>query len=111
MDEVVNTTHLSNVTGLTSDSDPFTSNTSCVLTPELEQGPYYVQGEYVRSDMRENQTGVPAYVDIELIDVSTCEPLTGVYLDVWHCNATGVYAGIVAEGNGDDTDESNWVSR
>ncbi|SJL14750.1 related to protocatechuate 3,4-dioxygenase beta subunit [Armillaria ostoyae] len=108
VDEVVNTTHLSNVTGLTSDSDPFTSNASCVLTPELEQGPYYVQGEYIRSDMSENQTGVPAYVDIELIDVSTCEPLTSVYLDVWHCNATGVYAGIVAEGNGDDTDESNW---
>ncbi|KAG7443702.1 aromatic compound dioxygenase, partial [Guyanagaster necrorhizus] len=108
VEEVVDTSHLSNVTGLTSDSDPFSSNASCVLTPELEQGPYYIQGEYVRSDMRESQTGVPAYVDIELIDVSTCEPIPGVYLDVWHCNATGVYAGIVASGNGDDTDESNW---
>ncbi|SJL14767.1 related to protocatechuate 3,4-dioxygenase beta subunit [Armillaria ostoyae] len=108
VDEVINTSHLSNVTGLTSDSDPFTSNSSCVLTPELEQGPYYVQGEYIRSDMSEDQTGVPAYVDIELIDVSTCEPLTGVYLDVWHCNATGVYAGIVADGNGDSSVESNW---
>ncbi|KAK0454215.1 aromatic compound dioxygenase [Desarmillaria tabescens] len=108
VDEVISTSHLSNATGLTSDSDPFTSNSSCVLTPELEQGPYYVQGEYVRSNMREDQTGVPTYVDIELIDVSTCEPLTGVYLDVWHCNATGVYAGIVAEGNGDSSVEANW---
>ncbi|KAG7443842.1 aromatic compound dioxygenase [Guyanagaster necrorhizus] len=108
VEEVVDTSHLSNITGLTSDSDPFTSNTSCILTPELEQGPYYVQGEYVRSDMRENQTGVPTYVDVELIDIATCEPITGIYLDVWHCNATGVYAGIVADGNGDDTDESNW---
>ncbi|PBK91138.1 aromatic compound dioxygenase [Armillaria gallica] len=93
LDEVINTSHLSNVTVLSSDSDPFTSNSSCVLTPELEQGPYYVQ----------DQTGVPAYVDIELTDVSTCEPLTGVYLNVWHCNTTGVYAGIVADGNGDSS--------
>ncbi|KAK0454246.1 Intradiol ring-cleavage dioxygenase, partial [Desarmillaria tabescens] len=91
VDEVVSTSHLSNTTSL----DPFTSNTSCALTPEIEQGPYYVQGEYIRSDMSEDQPGVPTYVDIELIDVSTCEPLTGVY------------AGIVAEGNGDATDASN----
>ncbi len=84
---------------------------SCVLMAELEQGLYYVQGEYIHSNMRENQTGVPAYVDIKLINVLTCEPITGVYLNVWHCNTTGVYAGIVAEGNGDDSDKSNWVSR
>ncbi|KAK0200629.1 aromatic compound dioxygenase [Desarmillaria ectypa] len=100
VENVTSTSHLSNVIGLTSDSDPFSSNSSCVLTPELEQGPYYVQGEYICSNMSEDQPG--------LIDVSTCEPLTGVYLDVWHCNATGVYAGIVADGNGDSSVESNW---
>jgi hypothetical protein len=26
---------------------------------------------------------------------------------MWHCNATGVYSGIVANGNGDSSDESN----
>ncbi|KAK0200635.1 Intradiol ring-cleavage dioxygenase [Desarmillaria ectypa] len=108
VENVTSTSHLSNVIGLTSDSDPFSSNSSCVLTPELEQGPYYVQGEYIRSNMSEDQPGVPAYVNIELIDVFICEPLTGVYLDVWHCNATGVYAGIVADGNGDSSVESNW---
>ncbi|KAK0421933.1 Intradiol ring-cleavage dioxygenase [Armillaria borealis] len=71
VDEVASTSHLSNVTGLTSNSDPFMSNSLCVLTPELEQGSHYVQ----------DQAGVSAYVGIELIDVSTCEPLTGVYLD------------------------------
>ncbi|KAK0454213.1 aromatic compound dioxygenase [Desarmillaria tabescens] len=102
--QVVGTSHLANVTGL----DPFTSNSSCVVTPELDLGPYYVQGGYVRSDMREDQIGVLAYVDIELIDVSTCEPITTAYLDVWHCNATGVYGGVVGNGNGDENDASNW---
>ncbi|SJL06559.1 related to protocatechuate 3,4-dioxygenase beta subunit [Armillaria ostoyae] len=107
VDDVVNTNHLSNVTGLTADSDPFSSTASCVLTPELDEGPNYVQGSYVRSDISEDQTGVLSYVDIELIDVSTCTPIPGVYLDVWHCNSTGVYSGIIAESNGDSSDESN----
>ncbi len=111
MDNVVNTNHLSNVTGLTADSDPFSSTASCVLTPELDEGPNYVQGSYVRSDISEDQTGVLSYVDIELIDVSTCMPIPDVYLDVWHCNSTGVYSGIIAESNGDSSDESNLVSQ
>lgn len=111
MDDVVNTNHLSNITGLTADSDPFTSTASCVLTPELDEGPNYVKGSYVRSDISEDQTGVLSYVDIELIDVSTCTPIPGVYLDVWHCNSTGVYSGIIAESNGDSSDESNLVSQ
>lgn len=42
-----------------------------------------------------------------MIDVSTCSPLSNVYLETWHCNATGVYSGVIADGNGDSSDESN----
>lgn len=30
-----------------------------------------------------------------------------VYLEMWHCNSTGVYSGIVASGNGDSSDSTN----
>jgi hypothetical protein len=30
-----------------------------------------------------------------------------MYLEIWHCNATGVYAGVHAEGNGDLSDLDN----
>lgn len=30
-----------------------------------------------------------------------------VYVEIWHCNSTGVYSGVVANGNGDSSDESN----
>ncbi|KAG7445734.1 aromatic compound dioxygenase [Guyanagaster necrorhizus] len=107
LDDVLNTSHLSNETDLTVDTNPFEGNASCVLNPETTEGPYYVDGEYVRSDITEDQEGVYTYVDVELIDVSTCEPVSNVYIDFWHCNATGVYAGVVASGNGDSSDESN----
>ncbi|KAI0318283.1 Intradiol ring-cleavage dioxygenase, partial [Amylostereum chailletii] len=110
LDTVLSTAHLSNLTGVTADSDPstlFTGNSSCVLAPETTQGPYYVNGEYVRTDIREDQEGVDLYVDVQLIDVSTCEPVPDVFIDFWHANATGVYSGIVASGNGNSGDASN----
>ena len=61
-------------------------------------GPYWVQGELVRSDLRETQAGLDLYLDIQLIDVNTCQPLDKVHLDIWHCNATGIYSGVAGEG-------------
>ncbi|GKT43635.1 uncharacterized protein ColSpa_03816 [Colletotrichum spaethianum] len=85
----------------------FSGNNSCVLTPEVTQGPYYVSGELVRRNIIEEQEGVDIVLDYQVIDVETCEPVPNVYLEMWHCNSTGVYSGIVANGNGDSSDESN----
>lgn len=85
----------------------FSDNSSCVLQPEVTQGPYYIDGELIRSDMSEDQAGVPLFVDIQLIDTSTCAPAPAIYVDAWHCNSTGVYSGVSARGNGDSDDTSN----
>ncbi|KAK0202066.1 aromatic compound dioxygenase [Desarmillaria ectypa] len=106
IDDVLNTDHESDE-NYSADSDPFDGTGSCTLVSESTQGPYYVDGEYVRSDITEDQDGIYSYVDVELIDYSTCEPVADVYIDFWHCNATGVYSGVVARGNGNQNDESN----
>lgn len=67
--------------------------------------PYYVSGEYIRSDVVEDQDGVPVHLEYQYIDVSTCDAATGLYLDTWQANATGVYSGIVTSGNGDGTSD------
>ncbi len=77
---------------------------------ELDQGMSYVRGEYVRSTIFENQSGVYTYVDLELIDVSTCKTAPDLYIDFWHCNSTGVYSGVLGSGNGKPSDLSNVVS-
>ncbi|PQK18069.1 hypothetical protein BB8028_0010g00580 [Beauveria bassiana] len=88
----------------------FKSNASCVLAPEEVLGPYYVAGESIRSNIIENQSGVPVHLDIQFINVDTCQPVVGSYVDVWQANATGVYAGVVQEGfeNRNDTWEETW---
>ncbi|EJC99938.1 aromatic compound dioxygenase [Fomitiporia mediterranea MF3/22] len=110
LDTVLNTSHKSNTTGLTADSDPFDGNSSCVLGPEVTQGPYLVDGELIRSNITEDQSGIPLYADIELIDVETCEPVSGLYMDFWHANATGVYSGVVANGNGVGTNDATNIN-
>ncbi|EGX92460.1 extracellular dioxygenase [Cordyceps militaris CM01] len=91
----------------TSISELFSSNGSCLLTPEVTQGPYYVGGESLRKDVTESEPGVEITLDYQVIDVDTCEPVPDVYVEIWHCNSTGVYSGVVANGNGNSADASN----
>lgn len=85
----------------------FADNSTCLLQPEVTEGPYYVAGELIRSNLTETQEGVPLFIDVQLIDTNTCEPIPAVYMDLWHCNATGVYSGVTSGGNGEDSDDSN----
>jgi len=72
----------------------FTSNATSALTPETIVGPYFVTGEHIRSDITEGQAGVPIHLDMQFIDVATCEPIPDMLVDIWHSNATGVYSGV-----------------
>lgn len=79
----------------------FGSNNTCALVPETTIGPYYVTGEYIRTDITEGQAGIPTHIEIQFVDMNTCEPVTEVLADVWHCNSTGFYSGIdTSEGEG-----------
>ncbi|KXT05590.1 hypothetical protein AC579_10108 [Pseudocercospora musae] len=105
----VNESHASSL-DVTKGSDEtllFADDSSCLLQPEVTQGPYYIDGELIRSDMSEDQGGVPLFLDIQLVDTSTCEPVPAVFMDIWHCNSTGVYSGVSASGNGNQNDTDN----
>ncbi|KAL1619661.1 hypothetical protein SLS54_006598 [Diplodia seriata] len=107
---VANTSHLSNLTvtpGTPGFEDLIFQNSSCVLSPEGEIGPYYVLGELVREDIVDDEPGVPVSIEGQFIDINTCEPITDLYWDLWHCNSTGVYAGVVGSGNGNEDDTAN----
>ncbi|RQM05775.1 hypothetical protein DH86_00003987 [Scytalidium sp. 3C] len=85
----------------------FASNATCILGPDVTQGPYYVTGELIRENVVEDQTGVPLFLDIQLVDSVTCDPIPQAFVDIWHCNSTGVYSGVVANGNGNYNDSTN----
>ncbi|KAI0387491.1 aromatic compound dioxygenase [Hypomontagnella monticulosa] len=85
----------------TSLEEVFSGNTSCILAPEITDGPYYVVGEKMRSNVKEAKycDGVDVFLEVQYIDVNTCEPIPAVAVDIWNCNATGVYSGISTSGN------------
>ncbi|KAJ5918631.1 hypothetical protein N7466_010623 [Penicillium verhagenii] len=105
--KVLNTSHYEENVKLNSPFEDLWSATSIPLNPEGESGPYWVVGERLRSNILESQPGVPVIIEEQYIDVETCEPITDMFAEIWGCNATGVYSGLVASGNGNPSDLSN----
>jgi protocatechuate 3,4-dioxygenase beta subunit len=67
---------------------------SCVLTPELTEGPYYIDGEKLRRDIREGHAGTLLTLRLRVLDASTCKPIRNAAVDIWHCDANGDYSGF-----------------
>lgn len=67
---------------------------SCVLAPEQTEGPYYVSGEKVRRNITDGRPGTQLTLRLVVADASTCAPIKGAAVDIWHCDAGGVYSGI-----------------
>jgi protocatechuate 3,4-dioxygenase beta subunit len=71
--------------------------TSCRLTPELTEGPYYFDVDKIRSDIREDREGVALRLAIR-VRAETCEPMPNSVVDIWHCDALGSYSRFNEEG-------------
>jgi len=75
---------------------------ACVVRPELTIGPYFVDDQLNRSDIRFEpadgsvKEGILLKLAIGVFDVASksCTPLEGAQVDIWHCDAIGVYSGI-----------------
>jgi protocatechuate 3,4-dioxygenase beta subunit len=108
-DTVLNTSHHSDLTGISIDTDAASlfTNDTCILSPEGEIGPFWVKGELNRADIVDNEPGIVNYMHAQFIDISTCEPLPNLWWDVWNCNSTGVYSGVQSSSNGNGNDASN----
>jgi protocatechuate 3,4-dioxygenase beta subunit len=70
------------------------SSAACVLTPEATEGPFYLDLDKVRSDITEGKDGTPLDLKITVVDATGCAPIKDAAIDVWHCDAGGVYSGF-----------------
>lgn len=80
-----------------------TARPDCVLTPEQEEGPFYIDLAKVRRDIVENRSGVPLALALTVVDSNTCKPIRDAAVDIWHCDALGVYSGEPSEGSVGET--------
>jgi len=75
---------------------------SCVARPEQTEGPYFVDERLNRSDIRSDPSngvrkpGVPLVLALAVSQMSgrDCIPLTGAQVDLWHCDADGIYSDV-----------------
>jgi protocatechuate 3,4-dioxygenase beta subunit len=70
---------------------------SCILTPELTEGPYYIAGEPFRRDVTEGRPGTTLMLKTTVVDAGTCKPIKRATVEIWHADAAGDYSGF---GNG-----------
>jgi protocatechuate 3,4-dioxygenase beta subunit len=74
----------------------------CLVRPELTEGPFFVDNQLDRSDIRSDPSskatapGKPLDITFNVSQVSRgqCVPIAGAIVDVWHCDAYGVYHGV-----------------
>lgn len=74
----------------------------CVVRPEMTAGPYFVDGALERSDVRadpasgEARPGTPLDLEFRVSRIAAggCVPLAGAVVDVWQCDALGIYSDV-----------------
>jgi protocatechuate 3,4-dioxygenase beta subunit len=75
---------------------------SCVVRPEQTEGPYFVEERLNRSDIRSDPgdgrvrpgTQLALTLAISRLGTGDCQPLPGAQVDIWHCDALGIYSDV-----------------
>ncbi|GAA1353811.1 intradiol ring-cleavage dioxygenase [Streptomyces beijiangensis] len=86
-----------------------TATGTCVLTANVTEGPYYLDGALFREDITEGKEGVPLTVRLTVQDTTgSCAPVADAAVEIWHCDAWGYYSGFTTTnpgGSGPDESE------
>jgi protocatechuate 3,4-dioxygenase beta subunit len=73
---------------------------NCIVLPALTEGPYFVDEKLSRSDIRSDPTDgsvkpgamLTLALNVSRASANACSTLAGATVDVWHCDALGVYS-------------------
>jgi protocatechuate 3,4-dioxygenase beta subunit len=92
-----------NAANTTQSSAPSTAAIpGCVVRPAQTEGPYFVDEKLNRSDIRSDPSdgsvrpGIPLELTfaVSQLGSGTCTPIAGAVVDVWHCDADGIYSDV-----------------
>lgn len=70
----------------------------CLLTPSQTEGPYYFNAGLVRRDIKQGKPGLPVTIYYMVVQASSCAPIAGALVDIWHADHTGTYSGYTNQG-------------
>jgi len=75
---------------------PVIGDDLCVLTSQQVEGPFFVSAPN-RSNVKEDRQGKDLKLKMQIIGMSDCSPIEGAIVEIWHCDAEGVYSGYPEE--------------
>ncbi len=78
--------------GLNLTAAPQLSEDLCVVTSSQVEGPFFIASP-LRSDIREDRVGRNLGLNIQLVSAPDCLPIEGALIEIWHCDAVGIYSG------------------
>jgi protocatechuate 3,4-dioxygenase beta subunit len=93
-------------------ADLFEGAASCTATAQQSEGPFYFDVNSIRSDVREDRAGVPLRLGIRVQDAAACSAIANAVVDIWHCDAGGLYSGFESAsqgGGGGRTDQETYL--
>ncbi|MFI1509167.1 intradiol ring-cleavage dioxygenase [Streptomyces sp. NPDC020597] len=88
---------------------PVTVAAVCTLTKEMTEGPYYLDGQYVRADITEGKAGIPLKLALTVVDDDTCVPISNALVELWHADALGEYSGFVGNNGHTEPDSGTFL--
>lgn len=94
--------------GATGETSLITGADVCVITPEVTEGPFYFDPALERADITEGRPGLPTTVRLQVVD-SACKPIRGARVDIWHCDAAGLYSGYPRQTGGVSTEGETFM--
>jgi protocatechuate 3,4-dioxygenase beta subunit len=83
-----------------SPADLLAGATTCPLTPETIAGSTWFDAHAVRSDVREDRPGTPLDLAFLVEQSTACAPVPDAVVDLWQCDAAGVYSGFAGAAPG-----------
>ncbi len=82
---------------------------ACSVYPQETEGPFYQDLDLVRSDITEGRPGTPLSIEVSVVRASDCAPVANAAVDIWQCDAGGVYSGYPGQLGGLDTTGQKWL--
>jgi protocatechuate 3,4-dioxygenase beta subunit len=79
--------------------DPAAAGDCVLLQREVTEGPYYLDLDLVRRNIKEDRRGIPLTLRFRVFNVNSCRIIRHAAVEIWHADGSGTYSGV--NGNSD----------
>jgi protocatechuate 3,4-dioxygenase beta subunit len=68
----------------------------CILTSSQTEGPFFISSP-IRKNVIEDRQGKEMLLRMQIVNYPVCTPIEGAIIEIWHCDAEGIYSGYPEE--------------